>query len=234
MVSRSHHTCGPEPQGVTEQAKEEPWQPMSPRMAMGSGAETEQDGVPAALTGGRRWARLCKGYQLQAGGQAETPCPHGSDGPAWPTALYTGHTLLGQETPCSPQPWTCWPCLNTSSPGHSLARPQGITYASSLVCALCLPTPAIGQRPTFPLLFSLLLLCASCHTSPPLGSMSEVCGEGYGFITGETSTPGQAAWSKVTPSLCLSGPPDQMRQQRHSQVSVSGRLYFLRTINNCI
>lgn len=103
--------------------------------------QNEQDGVPAALTGGRRGARLCKGYQLQAGGQAETPCPHGSDGPAWPTALYTGHTLLGQETPCSPQPRTRWPCLNTSSPGHSLARPQGITYASSLGCAQCLPDP---------------------------------------------------------------------------------------------
>lgn len=37
-----------------------------------------------------------------------------------------------------------------------------------------------------------------------------------------------------SPSLRLSGPPGQMRQQRHSQVSVSGRLYFLRTINNCI
>lgn len=70
------------------------------------------------------------------------------------------------------------------------------------------PTPATGQRPTFPLLFSRLLLCASCHNSPPLASMAEACGEGYGFITGETSTPGQAAWSKVTPSLCLSGPPD--------------------------
>lgn len=65
------------------------------------------------------------------------------------------------------------------------------------------PTPATGQRPTFPLLFSRLLLCASCHNSPPLGSTAEACGEGYGFTTGETSTPGQAAWSKVTPSAPL-------------------------------
>lgn len=134
------HTCGPEPQGVIEQAKEEPWQPMSRRMAMGSGAERARRSACCS----DRWTERGTAVQrlpAPSRGQTETPCPHGSDGPAWPTALYTGHTLLGQETPCSPQPRTRWPCLNTSSPGHSLARPQGITYASSLGCAQCLPDP---------------------------------------------------------------------------------------------
>lgn len=46
--------CGSEPQGVSEAAKEGPWQPVSLRLAMGCGTETRQDGVPAALTGGGR------------------------------------------------------------------------------------------------------------------------------------------------------------------------------------
>lgn len=56
--------------------------------------QNEQDGVPAALTGGRRGARLCKGYQLQAGGRQR---PHA------PMALMGLHgpQLCILVTPCS-------------------------------------------------------------------------------------------------------------------------------------
>lgn len=90
--------CGPEPQGVSEAAKEGPWQPVSLRLAMGSGAETRQDGVSAALTGGGTRAQLWKGYQLQAGWQADSPCPHGSDGPAWPTHILVYWSHLAQAS----------------------------------------------------------------------------------------------------------------------------------------
>lgn len=129
-------------------------------------------------------AGLWEGHQLQVRWQADTPCPHGSEGPAL----------------CGLHSRTFWPCLTTPHPGHSLARSPEV----SCVCPVCPAPPALGKGLRFHCFsFSSLqpLPQQPQHTRRPLVPTLEVLGEGSALLEVELSLQGKHPRTRSR-SLC--------------------------------